>query len=63
MNHIIEEPAKSLLRGPEAAKRLGIGFSNFQVQVKAGKLPQPIRVSPRRPMWRVADLDAVVQAL
>ena len=42
---------------------LPIGKSTFLRRVKAGKYPQPIRVSPSRPVWTQADIDTLIAAL
>lgn len=43
-----------------AISRLPMGRSTFLNGVKAGKYPQPVRFSPRRPVWRKTDIDALV---
>ena len=53
----------TLLPGAEAAAFLRLSRSNFQLQVKAGKIPPPIRITPARPVWRLADLQAFVESL
>jgi predicted DNA-binding transcriptional regulator AlpA len=40
----------TLLPGAEAAAFLRLSRSNFQIQVKAGKIPPPIRITPARPV-------------
>jgi hypothetical protein len=35
----------------------------FNYGVKAGTLPQPIRITPMRPVWRAADIHSFIQAL
>ena len=43
--------------------RLPMGRSTFLNGVKAGKYPQPVRFSPRRPVWRKSDIDALIASL
>jgi predicted DNA-binding transcriptional regulator AlpA len=50
-------------RGPAAAEYVGISHSSFRNYVKSGLLPQPVRPIPRRPVWRVSDLDAFLASL
>mgnify|MGYP003376274866 CR=1 FL=1 len=54
---------QTLLRGDAAAAFLRMSRSNFQLQVKAGKLPQPIRLTPARPVWRLDTLKSFVASL
>jgi predicted DNA-binding transcriptional regulator AlpA len=48
--------AETLLRANEAAAEFRCGRSTFLRLVKAGKAPAPIRISPKRPLWRKNDL-------
>ena len=54
---------ESLLRGPAAAGYLRMSNVSFQQLVKAGTLPQPVRLQPHRPLWRTADLDRALASL
>lgn len=49
---------KILVPAAEAAKMLSMGESTFWQYVKAGKLPQPIKIGGMT-RWRVADLQRV----
>ena len=40
--------------------RLPMSRSTWLVGVKAGKYPAAIRFSPRRPVWRDSDIDALL---
>ena len=49
---------KIMATAEEAARMLAIGRSTFWAQVKAGTLPQPIKIGGST-RWRVADLRLV----
>lgn len=61
--------AKTQLLNQQAScqllKEMGapVSLSTFLNGVKTGKYPQPIRITPRRPVWRAQDLFALVAAL
>lgn len=42
---------------------LGICKSTWTNGVRSGKYPQPIRISPKRPVWRKSDVLAFVATL
>jgi predicted DNA-binding transcriptional regulator AlpA len=50
--------ADSLLTAAEAAAYRRQGLSTFWRDVRAGTVPPPIRVTPKAPRWRLADLCA-----
>jgi predicted DNA-binding transcriptional regulator AlpA len=52
---------KILVPVNEAAKMLSIGRSTFWAHVKAGKLPQPVKIG-HATRWRVSDLLRICQA-
>lgn len=54
---------QTLLAATEAAALLQMSRTNFANHVKSGRLPQPIRITPARPVWRLADLQAFVESL
>ena len=41
-------------------RSLPMSKSTWLAGVKAGKFPQPIRLTPARPVWRKSDIDALV---
>lgn len=45
------------------AKELRMGRSTWTNGVKSGKYPQPIRLSPKRPVWRKSDVLAFIATL
>ena len=49
-------PAWTYVTAAEAARIRRQGLSSFWRQVKQGKLPQPVRVSARRPRWLLTDI-------
>jgi hypothetical protein len=46
-----------------AAARVKLGISRFRTLVAAGKIPPPIRLTPKRPVWRESDLAAFIAKL
>ncbi len=48
----------ALLTAREAAAYRRQGLSTFWRDVRAGTVPPPIRVTPKAPRWRLADLKA-----
>ena len=46
-----------LLRREEVEKRYSVSRSWIYSQMRAGRFPEPIRISLRAVRWRVADLD------
>ena len=54
------ETQKKLVRAKEAAAMLGIGVSTLWKWVKAGRLPQGVRLSARCTCWRLADIERFI---
>lgn len=48
-------------RAKKAAVRLGIAPSTLWRWTQQGRLPQPIRLSARCSVWRIADLEAFLE--
>lgn len=48
--------ADTLLTAREAAAYRRQGLSTFWRDVRAGTVPAPIRVTPKAPRWRLAEL-------
>ena len=46
----------------EAAQYIGVGASSFDVMVKAGDMPKPVRIGART-VWDIHALDAAFDAL
>ena len=42
---------------------LQISKSAFLTGVKTGKFPQPVRPSPKRPVWKTSDIAALIAVL
>jgi predicted DNA-binding transcriptional regulator AlpA len=51
-----EPGADALLTAAEAARFRREGLSTFWLRVRRGEVPPPIRIGPRAPRWRRADL-------
>jgi predicted DNA-binding transcriptional regulator AlpA len=51
-----------LLTAAEAAAYRRQGLSTFWRDVRAGRVPAPIRVTPKAPRWRLADLRNAMDA-
>ena len=49
--------ARELLRREEVEERFGVSRSWIYSQMRAGRFPEPIRISLRAVRWRVRDLD------
>ncbi|MFZ4539885.1 MAG: helix-turn-helix transcriptional regulator [Propionivibrio sp.] len=47
----------------EASARVNLGLTRFRALVKAGRIPGPIRITPKRPVWRESDLAAFIAKL
>ena len=60
----MSEKPKRLLRLPNVCDRLGYSSATVWRLVKAGKLPQPVRVVPgqRAVGWPEEDIDTVIEA-
>jgi prophage regulatory protein len=52
---------RELLTARDVAFRLNIGERTVWRWVAAGKLPKPIRYSPRLVRWRAHDIEAFVR--
>jgi len=53
-------PEKLLIPDKQAAEMLSIGRSTFWREVKAGNLPQPVKIGGVT-RWRLADLRRCVE--
>jgi len=51
----------ALLTAREAAAYRRQGLSTFWRDVRRGTVPPPVRVTPKAPRWRLADLKAAMQ--
>ena len=54
---------ETFLRADEVVSMLPIGKTAFLEGVKSGKFPQPLRLTPRRPVWRKSHIDSLLSAL
>lgn len=59
LNFVTENEARAEL----AKTGIKMSRNTFINAVEAGKLPKPIRISPKRPVWRFADIQSAVAAL
>lgn len=50
----------ALLSADDVLPLVCMGRSTWMNGVRAGKFPQPIRLSPRRPRWKRSDIDALI---
>jgi|TARA_Y100000996_G_scaffold383839_1_gene340106 predicted DNA-binding transcriptional regulator AlpA len=55
--------AKRLITKTAASEYLGMGTSLFTKLVSQNKLPQPIRISERRIVWDIQDLDDHIETM
>lgn len=51
-----------LLNVRGVASYLGRGVSTVWKDVREGRLPKPVYLSPRAPRWRLSALDAAISA-
>lgn len=56
-------PVDPLLTAAEAAAERGQALSTFWRDVRAGRLPPAIRITPRAPRWRRSEILAGIEAL
>ncbi|WP_331297196.1 helix-turn-helix transcriptional regulator [Methylobacterium hispanicum] len=49
-----------LIRRAEAASFLGIGVSTLDRMIASGRMPQPIKMSPRVVGWRESVLQSLL---
>ncbi len=54
---MIEGRGRELLRREEVEERLGVSRSWIYAEMRAGRFPEPVKISKRAVRWRVADLD------
>ena len=50
--------SERLLRRAEVEAQLGLSRSRIYVLMRAGELPEPIRVGQRAVRWRASEIDA-----
>lgn len=55
-------PSDPLLSAREAALERAQALSTFWRDVKRGRVPKPIYVTPRAPRWRLSEIVAGVEA-
>ena len=48
---------RELMRREEVEERFGVSRSWIYNQMRAGRFPEPVRISERAVRWRVIDLD------
>ncbi len=53
----------ALLTAAESAAFVRLGLSTFWNLVRTGRFPQPIRVMPKSPRWRLSDLQDALEKL
>jgi predicted DNA-binding transcriptional regulator AlpA len=54
-----EKDARAMLD----ARGLKMSRSTFIKGVADGKFPEPVRITPKRPVWRTADIQALISSL
>ena len=47
-----------VLRVPKVAEKLSISVSTVWQYARQGKIPKPIKLSPRVSVWKESDIDA-----
>lgn len=53
-------PDERFVKAPEFYKRLGVSKSKFYQSVREGKLPPPIKISPRNAVWKSSVVNEVL---
>ena len=48
---------RELMRREEVEERFGVSRSWIYGEMRAGRFPEPVRISKRSVRWRVVDLD------
>lgn len=56
-------PDERFVKAPEFYKRLGVSKSKFYQSVREGKLPQPIKISPRNAVWPSSVVHEVLTGI
>lgn len=56
-------PDERFVKAPEFYKRLGVSKSKFYQSVRDGKLPQPIKISPRNAVWKSSVVNEVLDSV
>lgn len=56
-------PDERFVKAPEFYKRLGVSKSKFYQSVRDGKLPQPIKISPRNAVWKSSIVNEVLDSV
>ena len=57
--YLAEDP---LLNVDEASAEVNVAKSTFWREVKAGRMPAPIHVTPKCPRWKRSELRAAIEA-
>ena len=52
----------NFLRVTQVARKIGIGKSTVWLWVKEGKLPEPIKLSPRITVWDESKIEEWIKA-
>ncbi|MEA3521468.1 MAG: AlpA family phage regulatory protein [Campylobacterota bacterium] len=52
---------EQLLRVKEVADKLSIGVSTVWMYSKTGRLPKPMKLSPRVSAWKESDIIAFIE--
>ncbi len=50
-----------VLRVPKVAEKLSISVSTVWQYARQGKIPKPIKLSPRVSVWKESDIDAFLE--
>lgn len=57
----MEKDTTRFLRAKQVAKMLGIGKSTVWLMSREGRLPSPIKLSPRITVWKAEDIELWIQ--
>lgn len=56
-------PTEGYVRIPQILNVIPIGKSSWWAGVKAGKYPQPVKLSPKVTAWKVEDIRQLIEDL
>jgi len=57
------KPIKGFLRLPQVLELIPMGKSTWWRGVASGKFPSPVKISPHISLWKVEDVEKIIQEL
>lgn len=59
----ISKPDERFVSAREFYSRLGIGKTTFYKKIRDGKLPKPIRLTERKVVWPLGQINLIMQRI